>query len=85
VAGFDVFSPSSGVNFAYATLTPAGGSVSNLYTINLATGTATLVGQIDGGTLVTDIALVPVPEPTALAAIGLAGVALMGSRRSWGR
>ena len=81
LVGFDVFSPSSGVNTAYATLTPAGGSVSNLYTINLATGTASLVGQINGGTLVTDIAVVPVPEPTALAAIGLAGVAFM--RRRW--
>ena len=81
LVGFDVFSPGGGVNFAYATLTPTGGSVSNLYTINLATGAAALVGQINGGTLVTDIAVVPVPEPTALAAIGLAGVALMARRR----
>ena len=81
LVGFDVYTPSSGVNFAYATLTPTGGSVSNLYTINLATGAASLVGQINGGTLVTDIAVVPVPEPTALAAIGLAGVALLARRR----
>jgi hypothetical protein len=85
LVGFDVFSPSAGVNFAYATLTPTGNSVSNLYTINLATGAASLVGQINGGTLVTDIAVVPVPEPTAFAAIGLAGAALMGRRRSWRR
>ena len=80
LVGFDVFSPSSGVNFAYATLTPTGSSVSNLYTINLATGAASLVGQINGGTLVTDIAVVPVPEPAALAAIGLAGPALLSRR-----
>ena len=84
LVGFDVFSPSSGVNFAFATLTPTGGSVSNLYTINLTTGAASLVGQVNGGTLVTDIAIVPVPEPTALAALGLTGLAVL-SRRGRGR
>ncbi|MDQ3439657.1 MAG: DUF4394 domain-containing protein [Planctomycetota bacterium] len=78
LVGFDV-SGASGI--AYATLTPANGSVSRLYTINLATGAATLVGQINGGTLVTDISIAPIPEPTALAAIGLAGLALMSRRR----
>ena len=64
--GFDIFSPAEGNNTAFASLTPSGGSISNLYTINLATGTAVLVGQINGGTLVTDIAVVPVPEPTLI-------------------
>ena len=77
LVGFDVFSPSSGVNFAFASLTPAGGSVSNLYTINLATGAASLVGQINGGTLVTDIAVVPVPEPAALGMVSGLGLALL--------
>ena len=81
LVGFDVFSPSTGVNTAYATLTPTGSSISNLYTINLATGTATLVGQINGGTLVTDIAVVPVPEPTALATTCLIASALLWRRR----
>lgn len=79
--GFDIFSPAEGNNTAYASLTPAGGSVSNLYTINLATGSAILVGQIDGGTLVSDIAVVPVPEPTAVAALALGATALFARRR----
>ncbi|HEV2295348.1 MAG TPA: DUF4394 domain-containing protein [Tepidisphaeraceae bacterium] len=83
LVGFDIFSPVPGqaANTAFASLTPAGGSVSNFYTINLATGAATLVGQINGGTLVTDIAVVPVPEPTAAAALGLAGAATLARRR----
>jgi hypothetical protein len=81
LVGFDIFSPAEGNNTAFASLTPAGGSVSNLYTINLATGTAVLVGQIDGGTLVNDIAVVPVPEPTGLALLGVAAAGMLARRR----
>ncbi len=76
LVGFDI---ADGI--AYASLTPAGGSVSNFYTINLLTGTAVLVGQVNGGTLVTDIAVAPVPEPTALGALALAGLAALSRRR----
>jgi hypothetical protein len=79
--GFDIFSPAEGNNTAFASLTPAGGSVSNFYTVNLATGTAVLIGQIDGGTLVTDIAVVPVPEPTVLGIIGAGAATLALTRR----
>lgn len=84
LVGFDIFSPVEGNNTGYASLTPSGGSASNLYTIDLATGAATLVGQIDGGTLVSDIAVVPVavPEPTSAAVVALGGVVgLLGRRR----
>lgn len=71
VGGFDI-SGLTGV--AYAALLPSGSSQSNLYTINLATGAATLVGQIDGGLIITGIAVAPViPEPSTL---GLVAVAL---------
>jgi hypothetical protein len=80
LVGFDIFSPAEGNNTAFASLTPAGGSVSNFYTVNLATGAAVLVGQIDGGTLVTDIAAAPVPEPTGLGIIGVAAAALAFAR-----
>jgi MYXO-CTERM domain-containing protein len=81
LVGFDIFSPAEGNNTAFASLTPTGGSVSNLYTINLATGAAILVGQIDGGIFVNDIAVQPVPEPAAVGVLGLAAFALLGRRR----
>ncbi|MGH9936296.1 MAG: DUF4394 domain-containing protein, partial [Blastocatellia bacterium] len=43
-------------NAAFASLTSQGANASQLYTINLATGAATLVGTIGGGRLIRDIA-----------------------------
>jgi hypothetical protein len=76
--GFDI---SSATGTAYAALLPAGGSVSSLYRINLATGAATNLGVIDGGLVVTAMAIAPVPEPTTagIALSALAGIA--GFRR----
>jgi len=76
VGGFDI-SP-SGV--AYAALQPVGSSISNLYTVNLTNGLATLVGQINGGLVVRDIA-VAVPEPASLGLLLLAAPALLVRRR----
>lgn len=81
LVGFDIFSPAEGNNTAFVSLTPAGGSVSNFYTVNLATGTAVLVGQINGGTLVTDIAVVPVPEPATAALLVLGALVTVARRR----
>lgn len=67
-AGFDI---SGTTGIAYASL---GGS---LYTINLATGSASLVGGIGTTGLITDIAVIP--APSALALLGILGLA--GSRR----
>jgi hypothetical protein len=53
---------------------------SGLYTVDLVTGEATLLGSF--GTGVTAIAAAPIPEPSAFAALaGLAGLALASSRR----
>ena len=74
--GFDI-SGLSGI--AFATLTPPTGLGSSLYTVNLATGAATLVGTVGGGQitvrgLAASPALAAVPESGNNA--GLLGLAL---------
>lgn len=83
--GFDIFSATATSNAAYALLTPAGGSA-GLYSINLGTGAATLLGGL-GATLpqVYSLAIVPtqVPEPGSVALLlgaGAFGVSLMRRR-----
>lgn len=79
--GFDI-DPVSGV--AFASLVPLTGG-NGLYTVNLATGTASLLGEF-GANTVRDIAVgslgaVAVPEPGTLALFGAALVGLAGLRR----
>lgn len=57
-AGFDI-SGQTGV--AYASLTSTGSVTSALYTLNLSTGTATLVGAIGGGEIIADISVATPP------------------------
>ncbi len=59
MVGFDI---APVTNAAFASLTPPGSSASNLYTINLATGAATLIGAIGGSRLIRDIAYAVRPE-----------------------
>lgn len=86
VGGFDI-SGASGV--AYATMLPVSTSASNLYSISLLTGLATNLGAIDGGVVVSSIAVVPdgfippggdIPEPATFVLVGLAMVGLAGRR-----
>jgi hypothetical protein len=79
LAGFDIAWPG---NTAYAALQPIGG-VSGLYTINLTTGAATLVGSIGSGQLITGLAVQNqvVPEPSSFVLLGLGGVAILLRRR----
>ncbi|CAN5647231.1 DUF4394 domain-containing protein [soil metagenome] len=78
VLGFDI---ESGTNVAYAAILPAGGSVSNLYTINLGSGAATFGGQINGGLAIVDIT-VALPEPASLSLLALPAFAVLRRRRS---
>ena len=68
MVGFDI---APATNAAFASLTPPGARASTLFTINLATGSATPVGNIGGGRLIRDIAYAVRPETVyALTASG---------------
>ncbi|WP_428938356.1 DUF4394 domain-containing protein [Fontivita pretiosa] len=77
LAGFDIES-STGV--AYLVAAGGGGGRSWLFTVNLATGLTVAEGVVGGGLNVRAIAI-PIPEPTTLAAAGLAVMGLAVRRR----
>lgn len=87
VSGFDI----SGSGLSFAALTDANTDKSGLYTINLGTGAATLVGAfgIGGNTAISPpllgltAATAPIPEPEtyALMLAGLAGIGFVARRR----
>jgi hypothetical protein len=78
LVGFDI-SGTSGV--AFASLTPPTGGASQLFTINLATGTASLVGTIGTGLTLTglaaDVGPAAVPEPAGIALLGIGGLGMI--------
>ncbi len=80
IGGFDI---SGATGFAYAALIPEGSSQSNFYRLNLATGQATLLGQIGAGNFITALAVHAVPEPAGLVVSGLlvAGLGVFRRRR----
>jgi len=65
-------------NIAYALISRTPNEATELYTINLASGATSLVGQVDGGLYARALA-VSIPEPTTL--VALAGFALVTLRR----
>jgi len=75
LVGFDI-SGLSGI--AYASLTAPTGTTSSLYTINLNTGAAALVGTIGGGVTIRDITAATTPEPTSIVMFGTGVVGLVG-------
>lgn len=70
IGGFDIFSPSTGDNTAYAAFgSPNSNTLAaSLYTINLTTGAALSLGQIGSGagSNLIGLAAEPVPEPSAV-------------------
>lgn len=79
VTGFDIFGPS---NLAYFSAILTGNVTNNLYSLDLTTGAARLVGGIPGNR-VTGLALTAVPEPGtwALMVTGLIGLGGIARRR----
>ena len=80
--GFDI-SGQTGVAYLVGNKLGGGGLASgSLYTVNLATGAASLTGSISGlNGLLRDIAVAPaaVPEPSSLALCGVASLAGLGT------
>lgn len=75
--GFDI----SGITgVAFASLTAPAGIASQLFTINLGTGAATLVGGIGGGAALRGISVFNVPEPSALGLLAVGFMSLVGTR-----
>jgi hypothetical protein len=78
--GFDI---SGATGTAFASLQTAGGP-SQLHTIDLNTGAASLVGVLGGGETIRDFTIVPtaVPEPSSTILLGLFLPAFFGRRRA---
>ena len=76
--GFDIFTDTAGLNQAFASLRVGG--LQGLYSINLGTGAATLLGAIGMDSL-HGLAIATVPEPGSLALVAAAGLAVLTLRR----
>ena len=78
LVGFDI----SGSGGAFASLTAPAAAGSQLYTINLTTGFATLVGDIGNNQFLRGLAVAtPVPEPASFMMFGLGLASLIGIAR----
>jgi hypothetical protein len=80
--GFDI-SPNSGTAYFASNVSGANaGTDANLYQVNLATGFASLVGQIGpGGVSVAGLTVQAVPEPSSIALVCLGGAGMVGLMR----
>ena len=78
LSGFDI-DPDQNAGFAVLQNTALG--ISQLYRINLTSGSATLVGNVGGGDLFDGLAVAPVPEPGVLALGSIGVLGLLRRRR----
>lgn len=62
---------------AYVSVMDTNNSISTFWTIDLATGAASMIGEIGGGAVVTAISVIPAPGAAALAGLAMAA----GARR----
>lgn len=74
-AGFDIFGPTQTAFISSFTV----GANTGFYSLNLATGSATLIGAVGEGLGVRDFTVIPAPGAAAL--LGLAGLAGLRRRR----
>ncbi len=87
IGGFDIFSPSNGVNNAFAAFAPNGSTAASLYSIDLSTGDATSLGQIGTGAgfnltgLAAPIEPTAVPEPSAIPGLIVFGIGTLMLKR----
>lgn len=83
VGGFDILSLAEGDNLALALLTIGGvPGDSSLYTIDLLSGAASLVGAVGPGFTGFAVAPIPLPASGLLLLVGIAGAAAASRRRS---
>jgi hypothetical protein len=78
--GFDIAFPG---NLGFAALQTPGG-FSSLYSVNLTTGQASLIGAIGNGEVITGLSASAVPEPASVVLVGLGlAAAVVLRKRSW--
>lgn len=82
LGGFDIIQEGpNNTNVGYAALQQVDGGIHRLYSVNLTTGAATLVGVIGGGDLIDGLTIAPVPEPASITILALGAIGLCARRR----
>ena len=84
IGGFDIAGVSG---IAYGAFQSTSKSRSSFYTLDLSTGSTTLIGEVGGGSLITALTVqsTVVPEPSALLGMVAVSICLMSRRRTSNR